>query len=56
MISDILRNRFRRYEPSTRDLNEAKAKGDKLGQDRIGIYREYRELIPPVEQLSDDEL
>lgn len=56
VVRDILQNRFRRYEPSTRDLNEAKRKGDKLGQDRIAIYRSVRDEVPPVEKLSEDEL
>lgn len=56
MITDIAMNRFRRYEPSTRDLNEAKKKGDKQGQDRIAIYRAVREEVPRVEKLSEEDL
>lgn len=54
VIGDIMNNRFRRYTPSPDSLQDARRKGEKLGQDRINLYRQALDRVPAVQQISED--
>ena len=54
VIGDIMNNRFRRYTPGPDSLQDARRKGEKLGQDRINLYRQALDRVPAVQQISED--
>lgn len=54
-IADIFSNRYRRYMPTKETYTIAAQNGSDLGQDRIALFREALELVPAVQQLSQDD-
>jgi hypothetical protein len=53
-IGDLLANRYRRIELRREDLVDVKREGTKLGQDRLSLYRQALDLVPPVRPISED--
>jgi len=54
-IADILSNQYRRYMPTKETYTIATQNGRELNQDRIALFREALQLVPPVQQLSEDD-
>jgi hypothetical protein len=53
-LGDLLANRYRRIELRREDLADVKREGEKLGQDRVSLYRQAIDSVPPIRPISED--